>query len=135
MAVTQPKTLDEIRDWFARRQGWRTEPPQVDGLGDHRKYWWKWTISPSHGERTYAYFHPIPPTLDAIAGLMPPNVRTFKSLPTRDGNPVFYEAVNSEHLIIATVPDTGNELLDRARLAMLATLAEDKAQAGEGGGE
>ena len=107
-------TLDEIRDWAARRQGWEWQ----GGC--------KWFNSRKSGIDATIYVHPIPPTLDAIAGLMPPNVRTFKSLPTRDGNLVFYDAVNSRHLIIETVPDTGDELLDRARLAMLATLAEDR---------
>ena len=101
--------LDQIRDWFAAHRYWNF----YDG-------WW-------HRPGTSTLSHPVPATLDAIAGLMPPSVRTFKSLPTRDGNPVFYDAVDSGHLIIATVPDTGNELLDRARLAMLATLAEDRA--------
>jgi hypothetical protein len=63
-------TAQECADWLAGEDGWNHEPPQVDGMGDQREYWWKWTISSAHGGRTYAYSHPYPLTLDGAAGAL-----------------------------------------------------------------
>ncbi len=109
--------LDELRDAHAKRLGWKYEEPFT---GSDSLPWYNFK------QDVGSISHPIPATLDAIAGLMPPNVRTFKDMPTRDGGPVCYNAVDSGHLIIATVPDTGDELTDRARLAWLAWEAEAK---------
>jgi hypothetical protein len=63
-------TAQECADWLAEQDGWNQEPPQVDGMGDQREYWWQWTISSAHGGRTYAYSPPYPLTLDAAAGAL-----------------------------------------------------------------
>ena len=107
--------LDQIRDWAARRQGWEYEPIFPSGwYGVH--------------EDKRSSLHPIPPTLDAIAGLMPSGYEWDRCEDTDDGK-VWrsFKRINDwKRLVGPVVPDTGNELLDRARLAMLATLAEDR---------
>lgn len=64
-------TTQEYADWCARDEGWNYEPRQVDGLGNQEEYWWKYTISPQHGGRTYSYDHPFPLTLDGAEGSGP----------------------------------------------------------------
>ena len=63
-------TAAQCADWLAGKDGWHYEPPQVDGMGETREYWWKWTISQAHGGRTYAYKPPLPLTLDAADGAL-----------------------------------------------------------------
>jgi hypothetical protein len=125
-------TLDEIRDWAARRQGWTETTPAMcdDQSVPLDAQWHRPTRSGSPGSLTWC-IHPIPPTLDAIAGLMPEGwwwTREGGSSPNPQGLLLKWAAcqIGSDRWGIVTVPDTGNELLDRARLAMLATLAEDK---------
>jgi hypothetical protein len=129
-----PTTMDltQIRDWAARRQGWtETTPAMCDDqpvpLGAQ---WHQPTRSGSPGSLTWC-IHPIPSTLDAIAGLMPPDWIWEKTRALmgeraswRATHPKYHYYL-AEHLRVSIL-DTGNELLDRARLAMLATLAEDR---------
>jgi hypothetical protein len=113
-------TLDEIRDWAARRHGWDTG---IDGESNIY-YWWKAPFLVD----TATHHHPIPPTLDAIAGLMPSGWKTFRVWKGQAGEwRAYVRRGTGDDWDRVTTIDTGNELLDRARLAMLATLAEDKA--------
>lgn len=79
-------TAAECADWCAKDDGWNYEPPQTDGLGHQPEYWWKYTISPEHGGRTYSYKHPFPLTLDGAARAMPEgwNIQ-IESCETADG--------------------------------------------------
>lgn len=99
-------TLDECRDEIAKLQGWRTLPP--------RNFAWWHDIT-----RTGSSKHPIPATLDAIAGAMPDGwyIGIEHAYADRSDS-WFVTAVNR------TIPDTEQrhemvgptELLARARL-------------------
>jgi hypothetical protein len=114
-------TLDEIRDWAARRQGWARH--------QYGEQWWYSLPDGNRPKTTFTHEYPIPPTLDAIAGLMPSGWTWAR---WGDGTwnaqrcyPATVLPKDADMTILETI-DTGNELLDRARLAMLATLAEDR---------
>lgn len=71
MTTPQPPTLDELRDWHAKRAGWVSEPHWLADEDDETLSWWKYTISKQHGGRTYHRDHPFPSTLDGAASAMP----------------------------------------------------------------
>jgi hypothetical protein len=106
-------TLDELRDAHAKRLGWEWQ----GGC--------KWFNSRKSGIDATIYTHPIPATLDAIAGLMPSGWwwRRFIDL---DGSVCWVAGQDISRWVVCKVPDTGDELLDRARLAWLAWEAEAK---------
>jgi hypothetical protein len=99
--------LDELRDWFARRT-------------DKFPHW-----SDAHARMLDQLgAHPIPATLDAIAGLMPPGWWWSRFETGACG--VKWVAGPYGGFASVSIPDTGDELLDRARLAMLAWEAKAK---------
>jgi hypothetical protein len=100
--------LDQIRDWAARRL------PECEG----------WTDA-FFREMDVIDRHPIPATLDAIAGLMPENYWWLR-VDLSWGETFWIAGPVGVGLYTIKIPDTGDEILDRARLYMLATLAEDK---------
>jgi hypothetical protein len=117
-------TLDEIRDWAARRQGWDAYVASNGITVWHRGGFGK----ADDPYQQSGSSHPIPPTLDAIAGLMPSGWKTFRVWKGQAGEwRAYVRRGTGDDWDRVTTIDTGNELLDRARLAMLATLAEDKA--------
>jgi len=99
-------TLDEAREWLAKNSGpW--------SLRNGRWYHRDWHKSGS-GQR----HHPIPPTLDAIAACMPEGWR-WSRIP-----PCGWSAYNPKppHNRVSVL-DTGDEKLDRARLAVACRMA------------
>jgi hypothetical protein len=101
-------TLDELRDAHAKRLGWEPCPLVYDGC------WCKGT--------KYCR-HPIPATLDAIAGLMPSGWLWTRT------NGCWHAYPHAVSSLRVSVLDTGDELTDRARLAWLAWEAEAKGAA------
>jgi hypothetical protein len=99
-------TLDELRDAHAKRLGWEWQ----GGC--------KWFNSRKTGIDATIYTHPVPAALDAIAGLMPSNWTWER----RNGKWYAFHPYPDE----VRTGDTGDELLDRARLAWLAWEAEAK---------
>jgi hypothetical protein len=98
--------LDELRDAHAKRLGWDYCPLVYDG---------SW-----HKDGKYCK-HPVPATLDAIAGLMPPNWEWCMDVDVLEA----YRDTTG----YVWVERTGDELTDRARLAWLAWEAEAKGAA------
>jgi hypothetical protein len=113
--------LDELRDAHAKRLGWHQI--RANGAtkedGDDGLYWAK-------GGRMM-WDHPVPATLDAIAGLMPSGWEVFRVWQGQLGEWRAYVRIGEEDQWRKVVaPDTGDELTDRARLAWLAWEAEAK---------
>jgi hypothetical protein len=101
--------LDELRDAHAKRLGYEQSPR-------NKKYW-------CDGRRCDAEWmevHPVPDTLDAIAGLMPSGWVWTRT------NGCWHAYPHAGSSFRVSVLDTGDELTDRARLAWLAWEAEAK---------
>lgn len=100
-------TVDELRDWLAVDDGWEPYTASNDVTVWHR------------GEVTVNYEvspHPHPPTLDGAAAAMPKGWDWWK---------VTAEwAAQAAHTPMIRIPDTGDEIADRYRLAVLCRLAE-----------
>jgi hypothetical protein len=106
--------LDELRDAFARRT--HTQHSQNPDLWEDDR-----NVDVVWGP------HPIPATLDAIAGLMPSGWEVFRVWQGQLGEWRAYVRIGEEDQWRKVVaPDTGDELTDRARLAWLAWEAEAK---------
>ena len=122
--MTDPHTmtLAQLCDWHAERAGWKYEPEQADGMGDTRPYWWKYTISPEHGGRTYSQTHPFPPTRDGAASAMPEgwivecNRMHWYATPVRFEAPIYTRTLK--------VDRTNDEPRDRYLLAAEAVMKE-----------
>lgn len=107
--------LDELRDAHAKRLGWEYCPLVFGG---------SW-----HKDGKYC-MHPVPATLDAIAGLMPSGWGWRKFGGEYRAGPI----VNGGGIMAGvSVPITGDDIeaekTDRARLAWLAWEAEAKGAA------
>ena len=96
-------TLDAIRDWFAKRDGWQFQ----------YNSWWHPTIMAS--------VHPYPPTRDGAAAAMPSGWDWWRE-PCRINSSQWVAYTNNNAV---RVPDTNNEIDDRYRLAALAAMAMD----------
>jgi hypothetical protein len=115
--------LDELRDWHVKRLGWRQAFRHRHASGVEQ-WWWE----RDNGDECQD--HPIPATLDAIAGLMPSGWEVFRVWQGQLGEWRAYVRIGEEDQWRKVVaPDTGDELLDRARLAWLAWEAEAKGAA------
>jgi hypothetical protein len=101
--------LDELRDAHAKRLGWEycKPTPGSDSLP------WQ-----NHADDIGRNLHPVPPTLDAIAEMMPPNWEWCMDVDVLEA----YRDTTG----YVWVERTGDELTDRARLAWLAWEAEAK---------
>jgi hypothetical protein len=99
-------TLDELRDAHAKRLGWTFE----------HGYWMK--------DGAVYTGQPVPATIDAIAGLMPSGWWWSRFETGACG--VKWVAGPYGGFASVSIPDTGDELTDRARLAWLAWEAEAK---------
>jgi hypothetical protein len=120
--MTEPKTLDELRDWFAARDGW-TNDAVPDATGD-----WEWQKTLRTGDVDKRENHPYPATLDAAAGAMPEQWVWYKTYAEYSG---VYNSVHPRGLgeaITAEVPDTRDEIHDRYLLAYRACCAMDQAK-------
>lgn len=92
----QEMTLDELRDWCAADDGWEL----FDKWRRHFIKNGKWRNS-----------HPHPPTLEGAAKAMPEGWEWWK---------VTAEwAAQAAHTPMIRTPDTGDEITDRFRLAVL----------------
>lgn len=106
----------ELRDWLLTRLGWTFDADQFE--------YWKYTISPEHGGRTWMAC-PMPNTLDAANAAMPEGWDWIRTLP--EDEPMGWEAfgrVDGKWLSVE-VPDTGDKRTDLFRLAALAHQAMD----------
>ena len=107
-------TLDEIRDWFAKRDGWLRDP---NGTWSREGKFWP------------EAYHPYPPTLDGAAKALPEGwwwTREGASASHRkDGLLLKWSACQcgADKWGIVETPDTGNEIADRYRLAVKVRLA------------
>jgi hypothetical protein len=110
--------LDELRDAHAKRLGWETYTAS-NGI----VVWFKGGFGVADDPyQQNSKDHPIPATLDAIAGLMPPNWKWYRE--HYRINKIQWSAHTTNMSV--RVDDTGDELTDRARLAWLAWEAEAK---------
>jgi len=135
-------TLDELRDWFAERDGWNrpdaapdpTRYSLVEAAGDSlvRGRWWR---RDKTGKYRTQFDHPYPPTRDGAAGAMPEGwfwTRDGAAVSHRpDGLLLKWTACQrgADNWRVVENPDTGNEIDDRYRLAALACLAMDAKEA------
>ena len=110
-------TLDELRDWLAGEDGWKhvLRHTHASGLG---QMWWQ----RDNGDESFD--HPHPPTLDGAAAALPEGWDWSRLLGFRE----WYAAQPDANGRITgwgvTIPDTGNEIAARYRLAVLCRLAE-----------
>ena len=117
-------TLDEIRDWFAERDGWTLEPVT--------QCFWEKVVE--YGTLRVGP-HPYPDTRDGAASAMPEGwywVREGASFSHRqDGLMLKWKACQrgADNWRIVETPDTNNEIDDRYRLAALAAQAMDAKEA------
>jgi hypothetical protein len=115
-------TLDEIRDWLTQKAGWT-----------HRKAQDLWFAKDDPIGMFTCRSHPIPPTLDAAAAAMPEGwtwLREYRPHPADNerGCVVCWVAFH-DVLGEVVMPDTGNEITARYRLAMICILAEESTNA------
>ena len=102
------ETLDAVRDWLAKDDGWYF-------TGKIRKRWFSPNIRDAwHGTS----IHPHPPTLDGAAAALPEGWGWNRT--THDGEN--WSAFSAGHHLIV-LKDTGNEIEDRYRLAKAARIA------------
>ena len=111
--TTDPRTwsLTECRDWLARDDGWDRKYIQAADS----KCW-------TNGD-FWQCNHPIPATLDAIAGACPEG-----ALHCNDHWWFWFHPLSSVAKPGVKVGRTGDEKLDRARLAVLARMAQKEKQ-------
>lgn len=109
-------TLDEVRDALAGADGWNTYNEGVPDDGARHVSWWRYTLDAVHGGRTWCKSHPHPATLDGAAAALPEGWTWWK---------VTAEwAAQAAHSPMIYIPDTGDEIADRYRLALACRLAE-----------
>ena len=107
-------TLDELRDWLAREDGWvylKNDPIWGDV--------WERRVVNALGDSVHSLTtdHPYPPTIDGAAAALPEGCRwTFNG----EG---FFAWKMTEWIPLATTASTGDEITDRYRLACLARVA------------
>lgn len=106
-------TPNEIRDEMARMDGYR------DACGGGAL----WTDASVNSSRLFP--HPYPNTLDAAAAALPEGWWWTKE--AEDGEKIRWYAFNPRYSFVS-VPDTGNEIDDRHRLAYEAKVAMKGAQ-------
>jgi hypothetical protein len=123
--------LDELRDAHAKRLGWEPFQTSVGPVVWHRGSF----LSGEPYSQGNPGCHPVPATLDAIAGLMPPGyhitVGQYCTPPYHwwaDARPhgmTEYRYEGSDTPLYPYVSSSESEILARARLAKLAWEAEE----------
>jgi hypothetical protein len=116
-AVTNPNTmtLDELRDWCAVDAGWRK----------HTLYWHPFNVPGMEAARNVCYLHPFPKTLDGAARALPEGWKWEKRTHLKVGaewNQLWWAECGS--IDVGPFRDTGDEILDRYRLAVACRKAE-----------
>lgn len=110
-------TVDELRDWLAVDDGWNRwqVATTVDGVTTLGRD--TWHAPNQEGKNTIVFGpHPHPATRDGAAAAMPDGWDWWK---------VTAEwAAQASHAPMIRTPDTGDEIADRYRLAVLCRLAE-----------
>jgi len=107
-------TLDEVRDELARMDGWRQALRHRHASGVEQ-----WCWERDGGDESFD--HPHPATLDGAAAAFPKDWTW-----TRDPSWYGWPPGIRSHWNAVSVPDTGDEVLDRYRLALACRLAEVK---------
>ena len=114
-------TLDECRDWLAVATGYWLEACDCDTctiVGNGMLQCWR-----KAGDSIRYHEHPIPPTLDAAASAMPEGWDWRRV----GGEYLGGNKVNGGGIVTrASVTDTDDEKLDRARLAVACRMAAKK---------
>lgn len=102
-------TLDEVRDFLMWRDGWSHVLRHRHASGADQ-----WCWERDNGDETFD--HPHPATLDGAAAALPEGWTWWK---------VTAEwAAQAAHSPMIYIPDTGDEIADRYRLALACRLAE-----------
>jgi len=108
-------TLDELRAWLAEADGWRHD---TEIAGPQSPHWYRYPNGMSWGVRHFGP-HPHPPTRDGAAAALPKGWDFWKITAE-------WIAQGPQPVFVCT-PDTGDEIADRYRLAVLCRLAGQKA--------
>ena len=110
-------TLDELRDWLAGEDGWVDHTTCPDGW-DSRP--WK-----NHTTKASSQDHPHPPTLDGAAKALPEGWEWSRA------NGVWHGwhdlCTKACGCVEPSTDDTGDEIADRYRLAVLCRIAAKEA--------
>ncbi len=108
-------TAQEAADWCAKDDGWTLEHLSTDCPVTA---WWRWNDHPTLKSRTWSKSHPYPLTLDSAAAALPEGW-------VWDRYRVEWSAFKKVNglLRIVRTPDTGDEIGDRFRLAVLCRIA------------
>jgi len=119
-------TAQEAADWCAKDDGWTLEHLSTDCPVTA---WWRWNDHPTLKSRTWSKSHPYPLTRDGAAAALPDGwywVRRYIAFADGErmmwsGCPGRDSACGAAH--VQHIDDTGDEILDRFRLAVACRLA------------
>lgn len=113
-AVTNPTTmtLDELRDWCAVDDGWEFR----SSFGNH---WWV-RVADGGMDETSEH-HPYPATIDGAARALPEGWWWSRCETEEHGK--WWYAGRHKGFASVDIPDTGDEILDRYRLAVACRMA------------
>lgn len=121
-------SLDQCRDWLAREDGWVTEQDHAIQKDGTLRPLIAWTHKATNREKIWV--HPYPTTIDGAAGAMPEGWTWAKGYTVSVGmgappSGVAWSAkfVGDYARLSASVWSTGNEILDRYRLAVACRMA------------
>jgi len=114
--TTTPTTPDQLRAMtHDQRRDWWVQQPENGG-------WKKNFVAVRwEGFSDVSSTHPLPNTLDAVAGLLPNNALYGKASHGEDRPGMYWWATSPG--VEVEVDDTGDEKCDRLRLACLALVA------------
>lgn len=130
-------TLDELRDWLAGEDGWIKPGTPIEDL-DWKPRLGSWVRPRGDGEyESLGYdrrephmpvpVHPHPPTRDGAAAALPEGMRAERRYCEHMSRWTWavLEQMPSDVWLyrVSWVPDTGDEITDRYRLACLARVA------------
>lgn len=120
-------TTDQLRDWCAEDDGW-LPPAKTNPLGP-------WSKVETRGGFEVVRFgpHPYPPTRDGAAAALPEGWTWGRglSLPVEGQSRMRWLAWAWSPYRDLETPDTGDEISDRFRLAVLCRIAEKEATNGK----
>jgi len=120
----QTMTLDEVRDALAVMDGYNkwNVATTVDGVTNIGRETWH---APNQEGKTTINFgpHPYPATLDGAASALPKGWTWSKYVDDRENEDGWY-AWRKTYRGVGHYPITGNEILDRYRLALACRIAE-----------
>ena len=109
----------DLRNWWVQQHGWTI---YTEGLPVPH-----YLAPGKHPDADCQLDHPLPDTLDAVAGLLPEGLSWRRQMiwtcSNRSGDSLAFVSLNSVGDVAEFVPDTGDEKCDRLRLACLALVA------------